>query len=110
MTSEIPNGAKNSRQVIDDICDNCQRYCTLREILGMTGILGNRTLEQLKCIDILKYEQSEIEQRDIGWEEAARRWVKLGLAEKFSKVYMKGLKARQIYDTMLGRTTTLKQP
>jgi hypothetical protein len=105
-----PNGSKTSRQVIDDICDDCQKYCTLREVLCIAGIMNDRTFEQFKCIDIFKYEQSTKEQVDIGWEEAAQRWVGLGHAAKFSRVYVAGLKAREIYDMVMERTTTLKLP
>ena len=110
MVDSRPNEAKTSRQVIDDICDDCQKYCTLREVLCIAGIMNNRTFEQFKCIDIFKYEQSAKEGRDIGWEEAAQRWVGLGYAAKFSRVYVDGVKAREMYDMIMERTTILKSP
>lgn len=80
---------KVSKKVLDNLCEGCHStpYCTLREILLITQRFDDRLLIQVKCIEIYKYEESQKEGKDIGWDEASIRWAKNGYAEEFAKVY-----------------------
>ena len=89
------------REILDDICSNCgEKYCTLKEILLKLGS-SDRELEQLKCIEILKYEESGRQDKDIGWDEATKIWVERGYAKKYSEVYTEGMKHREIYKKIM---------
>ena len=82
---------KQYRKILDDICQDepCLangEYCLLKEIILSTG-LSKRTLLQLKCVEKFKYEQSERQGYDIGWEGAFSHWVDLKYADKFAKIY-----------------------
>jgi len=88
--------SKTHREVIEDICECRERYCTLKEILMQTG-LGSSQLEQIKCIEKFKYDESAKENMDIGWDLAARRWVDDGYAQIFDEVYKEGMKCNEIY-------------
>ncbi|HLD37489.1 MAG TPA: hypothetical protein VJA86_02795 [Candidatus Nanoarchaeia archaeon] len=88
--------SKTHREVIEDICECRERYCTLKEILMQTG-LGSSQLEQIKCIEKFKYDESAKENMDIGWDLAAKRWVDEGYAQIFDEVYMEGMKCNEIY-------------
>jgi len=86
------------KKTIDDIIsDECSgRYCILQEVIKHSG-MQDFMLEQMKCIEKYKFEESEREKRDIGWDEAVRRWVDTGAAERYSRVYQEGLGFKELY-------------
>lgn len=86
------------KRIIEDIIsDECEKsYCILREIILHSG-MNDYMLEQTKCIEKFKYEESERERRDIGWEEAVKRWVDRGYAKRFREVYSEDLSFRDLY-------------
>ena len=85
------------KQILEEICEGCKtEYCTLREILLHSG-LSDRMVVQIKCIEKYKYEQSQLEGKDIGWEQANMRWVERGYAERFSRVYKGDVSYKLIY-------------
>jgi hypothetical protein len=86
------------RKVIEDIVSNeCDgRSCILKEIVEHSG-LRDYILEQFKCMEVYKLDESKREGKDIGWDEATRRWVNSGMAEKYAKVYEDGLTFRELY-------------
>lgn len=55
------------------------------------------TMVQMKCIEKLKWEQSERERRDIGWNDAGLLWVDRGFAKRFREVYNEELTVKEIY-------------
>lgn len=87
------------KQVLDDIVsDECdKKYCILREIFAQTGIFDDRTALQLKCIEKFKYEESERQKKDIGWDEATKSWCKLGYAKKYAEVYDPEKSFKELY-------------
>ena len=85
--------AKKIEEICD--CDNSD-YCLLKEII-LCSHNDPRFLIQLKCIEKYKYEQSESEDQDIGWEEAHMRWVSEGYAKKFADIYQDDLSFKQIW-------------
>ena len=87
------------REIIEDICENCKSYCTLKEILLHSG-MEDRVLEQLKCIEKFKFEKSKENRNDIGWGEAHILWVKEGYAEEFSKIYKEGMTHKEIWRSL----------
>ena len=91
------------KKVLDDICnDYCAgEYCILKEVLLKQDI-SDRTLIQLKCIEKYKYEISNYQKRDIGWEETFQRWVEDGHAEKFAEVYQDSLTFLEIWEKIFG--------
>lgn len=67
-------------------CQDCNcHYCTLKELL-ISMHPNPRVLFQFKCIEIYKYDRSEQEQKDIGWEQAANEWVET-YAVLFAQAY-----------------------
>lgn len=114
-----------SREIVEDMSGDCrQGYCSLRQILKLSGIpvdgLGGngrcnqggecllkekvlRTgfpdflLEQFKCIEIYKWELNKDSKIEIGWDEAIRSWNQKGFAEKFRRAYKDGMKHSQLY-------------
>lgn len=90
-------GEHAHREIIEDICGDCKRkYCILKEIILHSG-LNDRSLEQLKCVERLKYEKSDKNGGDIGWSEAHLLWVREGYAERFSEIYKDGMRNGEIY-------------
>lgn len=72
---------------LNEVC-SCKdnKYCLLKEII-VCSHQDPRFLVQLKCIEHFKYEESEKEKKDIGWEEAHIRWVAGGHAKTFAEHY-----------------------
>ena len=93
---------RTHREIIEDISEGCGDYCILKEILLRIG-LEDRTLEQIKCIEMFKYEGSSIEGRDIGWDNASKLWEEEGYAEKFSKFYENGMRHNELYALVIGK-------
>lgn len=93
---------RTHRKIIEDICEGCGKYCTLKEIISMFG-LDDRALEQVKCVEMFKYEKSKQKGRDIGWEEAHKEWVSEGYAQKFAEVYKDGMKHHELYSLIMDR-------
>jgi hypothetical protein len=77
-------------------CRNSGGNCPLKEVVVNSGIPA-RVLEQWKCIEKYKIEQSEMEGKDIGWEEAARRWADNGHSAVFREVFVGGEGHNDIY-------------
>ena len=92
----MDSNGRTHKEVIEDICECNVEYCTLKEILMQIG-LGSSQLEQIKCIEKFKYDESAKERMDIGWELAAKRWADEGYAQIFDEVYREGIKCSEIY-------------
>lgn len=92
-------GMKDYKSILDDItCDNCSgTYCILKQILLHTQHPDARIMVQIKCVDKFKYEESEKEGKDIGWEMAFNRWVDGGYAAAFATTYDEDLSFTKIY-------------
>lgn len=91
---------KHYRSLLNDMCKGyCDpnRECILKNLLIHSQRFDPRLLVQLKSIDKFKFEQSELEKHDIGWDEAVRRWVELGYAEAFAVAYDPDLEIDTIY-------------
>jgi hypothetical protein len=92
--------SKIHQEILEDICGGCHNYCLLKEIMLNELSLDDRALEQMKCVEKFKFEQSERERRDIGWTEAWRAWVNEGYAKKFSEVYKSGMVHSEIWEAI----------
>jgi len=89
---------KNKKKLIDKINEVCQcksEYCLLKEII-ICSHQDPRFLTQLKCVERFKFEESEREGRDIGWDEAHIRWVANGYAKRFAELYNEEVSANDI--------------
>jgi hypothetical protein len=86
-----------NKKVLEDICqDECDgRYCILKEIALSSQC--DRTLIQLKCIEKYKFELSEREGKDVGWNNATMSWVDTGRAKLFGDYYQEGMNYRNLY-------------
>ena len=112
------------REIVEDLSGQCQPgYCTLYEVLKLAGIdipaevqwtgncrvhgcplkdhvlrsgLRDRDLEELKCIEIFKYDRS-LE----SWDEASRLWIEQGYHHIFREVYLDGMKHGALYDKIM---------
>lgn len=80
--------------IVSDECDG--RFCILKEIVAHSG-LREYILEQYKCLEIYKWEESKREGKDIGWDETINRWVNEGYAARYSNVYQEGLSFKELY-------------
>jgi len=102
------NDRRTHREVIEDVC-GCgdKNYCILKELILASGP-DDRTLDQMKCIEMFKWEKgiggSVGDER--GWDKATQVWIAEGYADKFAKVYEQHhehLKVRGMYNIIMGR-------
>ncbi|MBS3088749.1 hypothetical protein J4402_03120 [Candidatus Pacearchaeota archaeon] len=86
-------------KTIERYCNsNCKGdHCLLKEFARHIGH-SERTLAQMMCIDILKYEESSAQQRDIGWNTAMQIWVGRGHAQRFEELYHDDIEPRKLYE------------
>jgi hypothetical protein len=89
---------KKLDEVVKPYC--CNGYCILKEIIACSHSDG-RFLVQLKCIEHFKYEESETQKKDIGWDDAHAKWVDKGFAARFADYYDEELTAEQIYQKII---------
>jgi hypothetical protein len=83
-------------EVVRPYCKS--EWCLLKEITCSShDEAWIRNLLQLKCLEIFKLEQSEIDGVDIGWQETHLRWVANGWAKAFADSYQESKTAEQIY-------------
>lgn len=91
------------KELLDDVCcGECKgdKYCTLKELL-LHSNKDVRFIMQLKCIEKFKWEESERQGKDIGWDEASMLWVDRGLAVKFAKHYHEKIKFIVLYKNII---------
>ena len=92
------------KEIVEDICnEDCQGktgYCTLKEIVLHSG-LSDRALEQIKCVERFKWQESAREGKDIGWADAHKKWVELGYAEKFAGIYRDGMNNKDLFEMVM---------
>jgi len=89
---------KRFPEMINELaCNDCSNhYCFLKmfvETLHPEPIV----LIQLKCIEYFKWEESEREGKDIGWNEAGMRWATNGYASCFRHVFNEELSSKENY-------------
>jgi len=93
----------NLKDIIEDIvcgeCSEANHYCILKELL-LLAPKDTRLLMQIKMIEKLKYIESEKDKKDIGWEEATKRWVESGKAKKFSDIWHPDIKIKELSKEM----------
>jgi len=83
------------------VCDQCDHeYCLLKELL-LSMHPSERMLMQMKCIEKFKFEKSKEEDHDIGWSDAATRWVTEGHAKKFAILFNEEKKIRSLYNEIM---------
>jgi len=85
-------------ELLDELTDeNCKcKYCFLKKFLESLHP-EPRVLVQLKCLEKFKWEKSEAEGRDIGWNEAGLIWATEGWAVAFNAVFHEYLSIVQVY-------------
>jgi hypothetical protein len=87
---------KTIERYCNGICKG--EHCLLKEFARHIGH-SERTLAQMMCIDIFKYEEISAQKGDIGWEEATRLWVQRGHAQTFAELYQENIEdPRQLYE------------
>jgi hypothetical protein len=85
------------------VCEHCeQRYCFLKKLVESLHP-DPRLLVQLKCIEKLKFEESDHEGKDIGWNEAGIRWSDQGYAKAFQKEFDEELTVKEVYERTMAR-------
>jgi len=92
------------RKILSEICEDSSchyngDYCILKELIEAIGT-DPRILIQLKCVEKFKYEQSEINKKDIGWQAAWILWSEKH-AENFAKYYDPELTYKEIYKKII---------
>lgn len=88
-------------RIFEEICDECcppSKYCLLKEIVFKNT---PRTIIQIKCIEKFKYEQSQKEGHDIGWNGASAMWVSQGYAEIFGKLFSEDKHVKDLYKEIM---------
>jgi hypothetical protein len=97
--SSVVNG--KNRELIEELgCCPKGHYCTLKEIL-IRSPRDTRMLMLIKCLEKFKYERSEREQREIGWDEALDRWIAEGRADTFARLFRDGVSVGELYAAVL---------
>lgn len=97
---------KADGQMLQDLleqlcCNTCKgEYCFLKKFLTSMNP-DPFMLVQLKCIEKYKWEESEREGTDIGWNEAGQRWAVKGFAVRFREVYVPTLSVEEVYDKIV---------
>jgi hypothetical protein len=89
---------KKLDEVVKPYC--CNGYCILKEMVACSHS-DPRLFVQLKCVEHFKYEESETQKKDIGWDEAHMEWVARGFAKAFADYYDEDLTAEQIYQKII---------
>ena len=91
------------RRLLDEIgadyCPNCP-YCIFKEFL-ISAHPSRRLLVQLKNVDRMKLLWSKDLGKDIGWEEAFKKWVEEGNAKKFASVYSDDKSEKHIFQEII---------
>jgi hypothetical protein len=84
--------------LVEDLaCVDCkERYCFLKTFIESLHP-EPFVLIQLKCIEFFKWEESERDGFDIGWNEAGMRWAMNGYACCFREVFNENLTAKENY-------------
>ena len=86
------------RKLLGKMCGHCSDengYCILKEIF-LSRDTQERTLVQCKCVEVLKYSESQKQNREIKWPEAWMIWNDLGYAAKFAEIYDKNPEAEYL--------------
>jgi hypothetical protein len=87
-----------NKRVVKELREDCEcvgsKYCPL-EILIKS--MGERFLEQHKCVEKYKYELGVRLKKEIDWDEAYTSWVNSGYAKQFAKVYTDKKTFRELY-------------
>ena len=83
-------------EIGEDYCCQKDKYCIFKEFL-ISAHPSKRLLVQLKCVDKWKFESSEQEHGDIGWDKAMSSWMSEGYAEAFAEAYAEGKSTKDIY-------------
>jgi len=103
--------AKLSKGLVCELCDDCQRYCTIKEMMQIAAFIDPRTIIQIKCVEIYKFNRSSEEGFDIGWEQALLEWgaSNPGYAKLFADIYTDlteksaSIHPRKLYNAIIGR-------
>lgn len=91
---------KKIEKLIDQLgCEGC-KYCFWKQFAKSVS-LNPYNIVQLKCIEKFKWEESEKEKKDIGWNEAGFRWIEKGYAEKFEKCFNENKSFKKIYQEIV---------
>ena len=93
------------KRILEEICqeDGCTKEdCFLKRMTFRISHISDRDILQIKLVDKLKYEWSSQENRDIGFTEAMMRWVNLGYAKEYAKIWDKypNYSLNQIYQEL----------
>ena len=96
---------KLAEKILKDLRAGCgcqEGYCPVWFVLRLINpkVLNVRLVEQEKCIEIFKYEESNKVRHDINQDDedaAVKLWYKTGLAKRFGDVYQDGMSASEIY-------------
>ncbi|MBS3108883.1 hypothetical protein J4409_03355 [Candidatus Woesearchaeota archaeon] len=90
------------KKTIDDICEKCfDIYCLPKGIISKKH-LPSRLLEQLKCIEKFKFEESERQpDKNIDWNLAATLWISMGYADSYNAVFKDGVRNGELYAELL---------
>ena len=83
--------------ILNGCGNDCSRsYCFFKTFLEKQHP-SERLLIQLKCLEKMKWEESEKENHDIGLQEAGMRWCNDGWAKAFAQAYEEKENIEEIY-------------
>jgi hypothetical protein len=89
-------------------CEGCSNYCFLKIFIESLHP-ESFVLIQLKCIEFFKWEESERERKDIGWNEAGMRWAINGYACCFREVFNEDLTPKENYLLTIEKVKKIKE-
>ena len=102
------------KETLDDICNRpeCKgEYCPSKGII-FENHTPLRTLEQVKCIEKFKWEESERHSGELGWKDAVVIWISGGeksYAAAFNNVYKDGMKNGELYALVMKEYQTMQE-
>jgi len=92
---------KTHIEVLDEICSCGDKPCILKELILRVSGINDRMLEQFKCIEKFKGEESERQGRTIDWNQAEIDWIKEGYAKRFAEFYKEGITNGELYNLVM---------
>lgn len=96
-------------ELLESCAEGCEnKYCFFKIFL-LEQHPNPRIISQIKCFEKYKYEESERQKKDIGWNAAIEKWIEEGYAAAFAEVFDPELPIRQVYNETMAMVKKSKK-
>ena len=89
-------------KVIHEMREDCEcsacSYCPLEVLIRS---FNDRLLEQHKCVEKFKMEESDRKREMVTWDKAYTLWVERGHAKIFAELYNESIPFKSLYSTIM---------